>query len=135
MSNSGDPVDNLAIRALFERWYRAMEDADVAELLSLVCSDVILKAPGSPPLAGISALEQALTSFLEEHSETVSYEVAEVEVSGQLAYARILETARIRSKSGSETSTISGMHLTILRRQPDGNWLLARDIMSLIDSS
>lgn len=126
--------DDLAIRTLFECWYRAMEDGNVAELLSLVTPDVIVKAPGAPPIQGSTAFEQALTAFLDEYSETVDYEVAEVEVSGELAFARTSETATIMSRSGSEASTIKGMHLIILRRQPDGEWLLARDISSLIDS-
>ncbi len=110
-----------------------MEDGNVPELLSLVTPDVIVKAPDLPPILGISALEQGLTTFLEEYSETVDYGVAEVEVSGELAFARTSETATIMSRSGSEASTIKGMHLIILRRQPDGEWLLARDISSLID--
>ncbi len=126
--------DDLAIRTLFERWYRAMEDGNVAELLSLVTPDVIIKAPGAPPIQGSSAFGQALAAFLDEYSETVDYEIAELEVSGQLAFARISETARIMSRSGSETSTINGIHFTILRRQPNGAWLLARDMSSLIDS-
>ena len=131
---AGRADDKLAIRTLFESWYSAMEDGDVATLLSLVTADVIVKAPGAPPIQGSAAFEQALTAFLEEYSETVDYEIAEVEVSGQLAFARISETATIMSKSGSKASTVNGIHLTILRRQPDGEWLLARDISSLIDS-
>ena len=127
--------DDLAIRALFERWYRAMEDGNVADLISLVTADVIVKAPGSPPMLGSTALEQALTAFLESHSETVDYDIAEVEVSGQLAFARISESATIQPKSGSQTSTIDGMHLAVLKRQPDGEWLLARYVSSLIDSA
>lgn len=126
--------DELAIRTLFERWYRAIEDGNVAELLSLVAPDVIVKAPGAQPILGIGAFEQALTAFLEGHSEKVDFEVAEVEVSGQLAFARILERARILPRSGSKALCVNGMHLTILRRQPGGEWLLARDISSLIDS-
>lgn len=127
------PNDDLAIRTLFERWYRAMEDGNVAELLSLVTPDVMIKAPGSPPILGISALEQTLTAFLEDHTESVEFEVAEVEVSRKLAFARISESARILPRSGSQASSVTGMHLVILRRQPDGEWLMARNISSLID--
>ena len=125
--------DDLAIRTLFERWYRAMEDGNVAELISLVTADVIVKAPGSPPILGSDALKQALTAFLESHTETVDYDVAEVEVSGQLAFARVSERATIQPKSGPQASVIDGMHLAILKRQPDGEWLLARYVSSLID--
>ncbi len=122
-----------AIRSVFQSWYRAMEGGDIAGLLLLVTPDVIVKAPGSPPIIGRSALGKALSTFLEAYSETVNYEVEEVEVSGQLAFARISERATILPRSGESASSINGMHLTILRRQPDGRWLVARDVSSLMN--
>ena len=126
--------DVSAIRTVFESWYSAMQDGDVDRLISLVTPDVIVKPPGAAPLIGKNVLQHALSAFLEEQSETVDYEIQEVEVSGQLAFARILESATIRPKSGAESSTVTGMHLTVLRRQPDGEWLVARNISSLVDT-
>ena len=60
-------ADDLAIRTLFERWYRAIQDGNIAALRSLVTADMIVKAPGSPPILGARALEKALTAFLEGH--------------------------------------------------------------------
>ena len=94
----------------------------------------VSSAPGSAPIVGKSALEQALSAFLEAYAETVNYEVAEVEVGGELAFARILESATLLPRSGESASSINGMHLTILRRQPDGEWLVARDVSSLVDA-
>lgn len=127
--------DVSAIRTVFRSWYCAMEDGDVDRLISLVTTDVIVKPPGAAPIMGKDVLQHALSAFLKEQSETVDYEVQEVEVSGQLAFARILESATIRPKSGAESSTVNGMHLTVLRRQPDGEWLVARDISSLVDTT
>ena len=93
-----------------------------------------MKPPGAPAIKGTGALEQALTAFLAEHSETVNYEINEIEISGPLAFARISESANILPKSGADGFSVDGMHLTILRRQSGGEWLLARDISSLIDS-
>ena len=124
-----------AIRNIFESWYCAMEDGDVDRLMSLVTSDVIFKPPGAAPIIGENALRQALTTFLKEHSETIDYDVEEIEVSGPLAFARILESTTIRPKSGAESLAVNGMHLTVLRRQPDGEWLVARDISSLVETT
>ena len=124
-----------AISTVFESWYRALEDGDVDRLISLVTPDVIVKPPGAAPLVGKDVLAQALSAFLKEHSESVDFEVQEVEISGHLAFARILERATIRIRSGEESSTVNGMHLTILRRQPDGEWLIARNISSLVDTA
>jgi uncharacterized protein (TIGR02246 family) len=132
MDSTDATHDVNAIRSVFESWYRAMEDGDVAELLGLVTNDVIVKAPGSPAVEGQSALEHALSAFFEACCETVVYNVEEVEVCGELAFARVLECATILAKSGADASSMSGMHLTILRRQSDGEWLIARDVSSLL---
>ena len=126
--------DDRAIRNIIESWYRAMEEGDVVGLLSLVTNDVIVKAPGSEPISGKSQLERVLSAFLQTHSETVDFEVDEVETSGQLAFAGISESATIQPRSGANSTIVNGMHLMILRRQPDGEWLIARDISSLLDA-
>ena len=135
MDTSDITPDVRAIRSLFDAWYRAMQDADVASLMLLVTPDVIVKPPGAPPISGKDALEQALTGFLETHTEIVDYDLQEVEVCGQLAFARIRESATILPSSEEGAVSVHGMHLSILRRQPDGEWRLARDISSLIDTA
>ena len=127
--------DAQAIRRVFESWYRAIQEGDVAGLLALVTPDVIVKGPGTPAILGNNALERALGAFLEAYSERVEYELEEVEVSGDLAFARISESATLLPRSGESPLSVSGMHLTILRRQPDGAWLIARDISSLVDDT
>ena len=124
--------DHAAIRAVLERWFRAMEEGDVAGVVALVTPDVVVIPPGSPPIEGKSGLEEALSAFLGENSETVDYEVAEVEVSDGLAFARIAESTTILPRTGADPFSVKGTHITVLRRQPDGNWLIARDISSLI---
>ncbi len=123
--------DATAIRALYEAWYGAMERGDVSTVLSLVTHDVILKVADTPPLAGRDALEEALDAFFAAHSEVVEYDVEEIEVSHDLAFARISERARIESKDGSGVLSVDGIHLAVLRRQADGAWLVARDFSSL----
>ena len=112
-------TENHAICKVIESWYRAMEKGDVGGLLTLVTSDVIVKPPDLEPVIGKRALKQALSAFLDTHSETVDFEIEELEISGPLAFSRIAENAAIRSKSGANTEFMSGMHLTILRRQPE----------------
>ena len=133
MSEADATRDVCAVRTVIDAWYGAMQEGRVAGLLSLVTHDVIVKPPGSPPIEGKNVLKEALSAFLEKNSETVEHEIEEVEVSGQVAFARVSESTTIWPRSGGNASSVNGMHLTILRRQPDGDWLIARDISSLID--
>ncbi len=124
--------DVLAIRKVFDSWYRAMQDGNVDRLASLVTADVVVKPPDAAPISGRDVLQQALRTFLDTHSETVEYDIQEVEVCGQLAFALISENARILPRRGGDALTVKGLHLTILRRQPGGDWLIARDVSSLV---
>ena len=47
---------------------------------------------GSAPVSGKDQLKSALNGFLQTHSETVEYQVDEVETSAQLAFVRISES-------------------------------------------
>ena len=132
MNKTDESGDMIAIRGVFESWYRAMEDGDVSGVISLVTKDVFVKPPDAAPLEGDDALREALGAFLETYSETVDYDIQEIQVSGSLAFALVLERAEVKPKSGGDVSSVNGMHLTILRRQPGGEWLIARDISSLI---
>ena len=132
MNKTDDNNDVRAVHEVFESWYRAMEDGDVGGLLSLVTPDVIVKPPGVVPVEGKDALEMALGAFFESSSETVFFEVEEVEQCGELAFARVSESATILPRSGADAMVVNGVHLTILRRQPGGEWLIARDVSSLI---
>lgn len=129
--DDSDASDVRAIKALFESWYSAMEDGNSARAMSLVTGDVVVKPADAPAIIGKKALEEALAAFLDTFSESVDYDIQEVEVCGQLAFVRILENAKLQPKSGGDASSVSGMHLTILRRQPGGEWLIARDVSSL----
>ena len=126
--------DDRAIRDVIDSWYRAMELGDVSGLLTLVTPDVIVKVPELEPIVGRQALGQALSAFFDTHSETVEFTVEEIEISGPLAFSRVREAATISSRSGAETDLVNGMHFTVLRRQQDGEWLIARDISSRVKS-
>ena len=126
----GVPADEASIRALYDRWFAAMESGDVDGLLALVTDDIVIKVPGAPEIVGKAAVEQTLRQFHAGRSERVEFEVVEVGVDGDLAFARIHERATIREKGGEPIGTFEGTHLTILRRGADGRWRVARDVGS-----
>lgn len=126
---SPDAEDDVrAIHALYSRWFGAMEDGDPEALVELVTDDVILKGGGGPAVRGKDALEDALRDFLAEFTEEVEYSVEEVEVVGDRAWARIDESTRVIPRDGRPPVTVTGMHLSILRRDDDGRWRVARDV-------
>lgn len=124
------PTAKEAIRAFYADWFDAMQHGDVAASLELVTDDVLLKGPAAPAVEGKAALAEALTAFHAQFTETVRYDIAEIEVTGEWAYALIHEDIVLRANAGGAETAVGGMHLGVLRRR-DGAWRLARDVSSL----
>lgn len=125
------PSDEAAISELFALWFRAMEAGDINSCLELVTDDVVSKPPMGPATNGRNALRRRLQAFHEHAAEQVDHEIIEVQVSGDLAYAWGAERANVQPFDRSEVSIARGVHLAVLRRQPDGTWRIAREIASL----
>ncbi len=128
-------TEQVAIHELYRRWFAAMEGADVDGLLALLADDFVLKGPDQPPVTDLATLRRALEEFHQCFDERVEYQVEEVEVAGGWAWARVSERATLSPKGGGEPVVLSGTHLGILARQPDGAWKVFRDVSSLDHSA
>jgi len=116
--------DETAIRAFVETWLQATRAGDVDTVLDLMSDDVVFMVPGAEPF-GKKAFEEAARKHADTRTEVVG-EIRELRVLDGWAYLRN-HLAVAMTMPGGETSRRSGYTLTILRKQPDGRWLLARD--------
>ncbi len=123
--------DAEAIHHLYEKWFGAVERGDTQGLLELLADDFLLKGPSRPAVSSRAVLRRALDESFAAYTERIRYKVDEVEVLGDVAYARISEETTLTAKKGGKEVTISGMHLAILARGPDGAWKVKREVSSL----
>jgi uncharacterized protein (TIGR02246 family) len=116
--------DERAIRELVAAWMAATKAGDHEAVLSLMTDDVVFMVPGREPFgkAAFAAASKGMPSVSIEGSS----DIRELQVLGDWAYLRSYIEVTIRSAAAPAT-TRSGYTLTILRRQPDGRWRLARD--------
>jgi uncharacterized protein (TIGR02246 family) len=116
--------DERAIRDLIVTWMTASQAGDVATVLSLMTDDVIFMVPGREPFGkeAFAAASQAMKDVRMEGTN----EIRELNVLGDWAYLRSHITLTI-TPPGGKPMRRAGYTLTILRKQPDGRWLLARD--------
>lgn len=116
--------DERAIRALIETWMSASRPGDLATVLSLMADDVVFMVPGQKPFgkqAFASASEKMKNVRIDGRSE-----IEELEVLGDWAYLRNHIDVTMAPEGGTPTRR-AGYTLTILRKEADGRWLLARD--------
>jgi uncharacterized protein (TIGR02246 family) len=126
--------DEQAIRRLVALWHSATAAGDVDTVLGLMADDVVFLVPGQPPMKGRS-FERGLRALLTQHRIESTGEVQEVEVSGSLAYCWTNLKVRIVPLSGGNATVRSGSALSVLRKQANGSWVLARDANLLTPAS
>jgi uncharacterized protein (TIGR02246 family) len=116
--------EERGIRDLVATWMAASQSGDLATVLGLMANDVVFMVPGHEPF-GKEAFAAASQSMKDVRFEG-SYDIREINVLGDWAYLRNYISISI-TPPGGEAVRRAGYTLSILRKQPDGKWVLARD--------
>lgn len=116
--------DERAIRDLVATWMAASKAGDHDTVLGLMADDAVFMVPGREPF-GKEAFAAASQGMQGMRIEGTS-DIVELQVLGDWAYLRNRLNVTITPPGGAPT-TRSGYTLTILRKEADGRWLLARD--------
>lgn len=116
--------DEHAIRAVVDAWRVATQAGDVHAIADLLTDDVVFLTPGRPPFGKAEFL--AASRGMAGVCVTATSDIEELHVAGTLAYLRSLLAVSITPPDGV-TIKKSGTTLTILRKEGDGRWRLARD--------
>jgi uncharacterized protein (TIGR02246 family) len=119
--------DEQAIRKVVALWHGAIATGDVDTVLGLMAEDVIFLVAGQPPMRGRSSFERGLRGLLAQHRIDSAGEIQEIEVSANLAYCWSILTVRVAPIAGGDTIVRKGSALSILRKQPNGPWIVVRD--------
>jgi uncharacterized protein (TIGR02246 family) len=99
---------------------------NVEAVLRLMSEDVVFLVTGQPAMRGRSTFERGLRGLLASHTVAFTYEIQEVDVSGDLAYCWTVLDVRITPKTGNAARR-TGSALTVLRKQGTGSWAVVRD--------
>jgi uncharacterized protein (TIGR02246 family) len=120
--------DEEAIRDLIARWRRAAIEGDLATLQELIAPDVLFLIAHQPLMDGRSYLDGS-AKLAAAVDMTITGEVNEILVSGDLAVARQTLEVNFMPKTGGETTTYAGQSLIVFRRAAAGEsrWLALRD--------
>jgi uncharacterized protein (TIGR02246 family) len=117
--------DERAVREWVATWLAASHAGDLSRVLSLMSDDVIFMVPGKAPFGkeAFAAGSEALRKFRMEAKS----DIQEIKVLDGWAYLRNHLTVTMTPRDGGTPTRRAGHTLTILRKQPAGNWVLVRD--------
>jgi uncharacterized protein (TIGR02246 family) len=127
--------DEHAIRQLVATWHEATAAGDVSRVLPLMADDVVFLAPGHPPMRGRQAFEQGLRTLLRDHRISSSSEIQEIRISGEMAYCWSVLSVTITPLAQDSPNRRKGHVLTVLKKLPEGAWVVVRDANMLVPES
>jgi uncharacterized protein (TIGR02246 family) len=116
--------DERAIRDLAATWLSASQAGDTQTVLSLMADDALFMVPGREPF-GKEAFADASQGMAGIRMEGSS-EIRELKIFGDWAYMRSYIQVTMTPPEG-EPVRRAGYALSILRKEPSGKWVLARD--------
>jgi uncharacterized protein (TIGR02246 family) len=119
--------DEQAIRSLVDTWMRASLAGDLDRVLDLMAEDVVFLGPGRPPMRGRAAFAAASRAMEGKVTFDGKAEIQEMRVFGDWAYCWNQLTITMHPADGSEPTVRTGPALSVLRRNPDGRWVIFRD--------
>jgi uncharacterized protein (TIGR02246 family) len=117
--------DERAIRTLIDTWMKASMSGDVTTVLSLMADDVIFMVPGRKPFG--KAEFAAMSEGTKKVAFAAKSDIQEIRVLGDWAYLRNYLEVTVTPPGGAKPMRRSGYTLSILRKDADGRWRLARD--------
>ena len=126
-------ADLDAINQLWNRYATAQNTKDSALYASLWVEDSIRMPPNRPTLIGNEAIRLQMQQYFDQGTWELVIANEETKVFGNWAFSRGTYTTSIKTDEGAEAERRSGKYLSILQRQPDGSWRIARDCFNRND--
>ncbi len=116
--------DTRQIRQLVDAWIAASKAHDLPALMGMMTDDIVFMTPGRAPFG--KAEFAADVERVKGVAIDARAEVQEIEVFGPRAYVR--NHVRVELTSPDQApKRMSGYAMSILRKEADGRWRIARD--------
>jgi uncharacterized protein (TIGR02246 family) len=123
----GNKADIAAIKEILRKVAVAVASGDFEGWISLWTDNGIQMFPGAPARIGKGQIRVGMKPAFDQFILKMVIKNEELRVSGDLGFARGTYKESMVPKAGGETWKYDGKYLTILERQTDGSWKVARD--------
>src|SRR6185436_18747322 len=120
-------TDEQMIRSVVQTWMDASLAGDLPRVLELMDDDVVFLGAGRPPMRGKEAFAARSRAMQGKVRFEGKAEVQEVRVFGDWAYSWVQLHVTVHPEDGSAPKIMAGPAMSILRRTPEGRWVMFRD--------
>ncbi len=124
---SAQPDDVIAIKNELNKWMKAYNQKDLNNSVSIFAENYIGFYAGHPDQTGNSIKEQNDEVFKNKYLKaTLSMEVTEIEVGGDLAYVSIKQKWAFKPSIANTAQIALEKGILIMKKQSDGKWKIIR---------
>lgn len=131
MSSTSRPTDLKAdiasVNAIWNQYTAGCNTGDLDLWMAMWIDDGIQMPPNEPAVIGKEQIRSRMKSLFDQFNLKIAITNKEVRIASDLAFSRGTYTISMTPKAGGETTKVPGKFLTILERQADGSWKIARD--------
>ena len=133
-SAAPDGASLRPIEALRDAFVKAHNDGDAGRLAGLFTDDAVYVPADDATCEGREEIAAYLQSVLEETPSSLEFDVKETRILGDWAFERIDVTVVVPDPATREEWEVWARYLWVLKRQPDGEWRIARLIYNIDES-
>ena len=127
-------ADVAAIKQVIDEYETATNAGDVEGRVAAYTEDAVRIVRNAPEVIGKEAIREHYQRQSDRNTYEVTITLLEVVVAGDWAFSRYTAAFKITPKAGGEPREGSRKGITILQRQPDGSWKVAREIGHFSDN-
>lgn len=121
--------DQQTIREVIDGFIRAYNAGDVGRLMKAYTDDIVDMSEGEPTVQGAQVrkdTEARLRDTFAKFTASLTVRVDEIEIMGDRAFDRGVLRVELQPKGAGEVVIVERRFLEIWRREPDGEWRVAR---------
>jgi uncharacterized protein (TIGR02246 family) len=119
--------DEQQIRDLIATWLRVSAEGDINKILPLMAEDVVFLVAGQPPMRGRDAFAISFAGWQGKFRLETDCEIQEIQAHEDWAYCWTNLSVTMTPLDGGPENGRSGYTLTVLRKNPQGEWQIFRD--------
>ncbi|WP_435243349.1 YybH family protein [Streptomyces cucumeris] len=127
--NDADTTDEIRIRALVERWARAVHEGDMEGVLADHAEDIVMfdVPPPSDGVRGIDAYRAVWPPFFGWQRQGARFEIVSLEVTAGAGVAFAHALLRCGTPEELRAEPGNRLRLTLGLRKEQGRWLVAHE--------
>ena len=127
-SASFTPGEIEAIKGFYPPWKACILEQDFEGITRFYTEDAVVMPPNQPTIRGRTEVKSWMEAF--PKVTEAEFEIDEVEGLGDFAFVRGRYSLTMEIEGAPGPVQDRGKFIEIRERQPDGRWLLARDIFN-----